>query len=102
MEINITREDLIKLLLNLLILHFEEMDEEIDLAEGEQTKLFGGDGILDSLGLVSFVVTVEEALEDEYGISVILADEKAMSRRTSPFSRISYLVDYIIELIKQD
>ena len=102
MEKNITREDLIKLLLNLLTLHFKEMDEEIDLTEGEQTKLFGGDGILDSLSLVSFIVTVEEALEDEYGISVILADEKAMSRRTSPFSRISYLVDYIIELIKQD
>lgn len=99
---NITREDLIKLLLNLLTLHFEEMDEEIDLSDGEQTKLFGGDGILDSLGLVSFIVTVEEALEDEYGILVILADEKAMSRRTSPFSRISYLVDYIMELIKQD
>lgn len=102
MEKNITREDLIKLLLNLLTLHFKEMDEEIDLTEGEQTKLFGGDGILDSLSLVSFIVTAEEALEDEYGISVILADEKAMSRRTSPFSRISYLVDYIIELIKQD
>jgi hypothetical protein len=102
MEKNIAREDLVKLLLKLLTLHFEEMDEEIDLSEGEQTKLFGGDGILDSLGLVGFIVTVEEALEDEYGISVILADEKAMSRRTSPFSRISYLIDYIIELIKLD
>ena len=102
MEKNISREDLIKLLLGLLSLHFEEINEQIDLSEGEQTKLFGGDGILDSLGLVSYIVNVEEALEDEYGVSVILADEKAMSRRTSPFSRISYLVDYIIELIKQD
>ena len=102
MEKNISREDLIKLLLGLLTLHFEEINEQIDLSEGEQTKLFGGDGILDSLGLVSYIVNVEEALEDEYGVSVILADEKAMSRRTSPFSRISYLVDYIIELIKQD
>ena len=102
MEKNISREDLIKFLLGLLTLHFEEINEQIDLSEGEQTKLFGGDGILDSLGLVSYIVNVEEALEDEYGVSVILADEKAMSRRTSPFSRISYLVDYIIELIKQD
>jgi acyl carrier protein len=102
MEKNLSREDLIKLLLGLLTLHFEEINEQIDLSEGEQTKLFGGDGILDSLGLVSYIVNVEEVLEDEYGISVILADEKAMSRRTSPFSRISYLVDYIIELIKQD
>ena len=102
MKENIKREELLNTILNLLVLHFEEMGEEVDLTEGEQTKLFGGDGVLDSLGLVSFIVTVEEALEDEYGISLILADEKAMSRRTSPFSRISYLVDYIIELIKQD
>lgn len=102
MEANLTREDLNKLLLNLLSKHFEELQEDTSLISGDQTKLFGGDGILDSLGLVSYIVAVEEALEDEYGISVILADEKAMSRRTSPFSRVSYLVDYIFELIKQD
>jgi acyl carrier protein len=101
MNDNVTREELIKLLINLLALHFEEMEEIVDLSNGEHTRLFGGDGILDSLSLVSFIVSVEEALEDQYGISVILADEKAMSRRTSPFSRISYLIDYIFELIKE-
>ena len=95
----IKREKLVDLVMNLLIIYFEENDEVIDLSDGEQTKLFGGDGLLDSLGLVTFIVSVEEALEDELGISVVLADEKAMSRRTSPFSRVSYLVDYIIELV---
>jgi acyl carrier protein len=96
----ITRDELVNLILNLLQKHFEESNERIDLKEGEMTKLFGGDGVLNSLGLVSFIVSVEEALEDEFGISILLADEKAMSRRTSPFSRVSNLVDYILELIK--
>ena len=96
----ITHDELINLILNLLQKHFEESNERIDLKEGEMTKLFGGDGVLNSLGLVSFIVSVEEALEDEFGISIRLADEKAMSRRTSPFSRVSNLVDYILELIK--
>lgn len=96
----INREELVNLILNLLKRHFEESNETIDLKEGEMTKLFGGDGVLNSLGLVSFIVEVEEALEDEFGISILLADEKAMSRRTSPFSRISYLVDYILEILK--
>lgn len=96
----ITHGELVNLILNLLQKHFEESNERIDLKEGEMTKLFGGDGVLDSLGLVSFIVSVEEALEDEFGISILLADEKAMSRRTSPFSRVSNLVDYILELIK--
>ncbi len=65
-------------------------------------KLFGGESLLDSLGLVSFIVSIEEEIEDKLGISIILADEKAMSRRTSPFSRVSYLVDYILEIINLD
>lgn len=94
------REKIVDLVLNSLKIYFEENNEVVDLTEGESTKLFGGDGVLDSIGLVSFIVAVEEALEDEFDVSIVLADEKAMSRRTSPFSRVSYLVDYIFELVK--
>lgn len=96
----VEREKILDLVLNSLKVYFEENNEVVDLSEEEQTKLFGGDGVLDSIGLVSFIVAVEEALEDEFDISIVLADEKAMSRRTSPFSRVSYLVDYIIEVVK--
>lgn len=98
----IVRENIINLLLSTLKSHFEEINESVELTEKENIKLFGGDGLLDSIGLVSFVVEVEEKLEDEYNISVVLADEKAMSRRTSPFAKISYLADYIIEVINDD
>jgi hypothetical protein len=78
-----------------------EYELTFNYSEGENTRLFGSDGILDSLGLVSFIVTVEEALEEKLNISIVLADEKAMSRRTSPFIRISYLADYILEIINK-
>jgi acyl carrier protein len=71
----------------------------INLSNKEETRLFGGGATLDSLSLVSLIVEIEEKIEDTFGVSLILADEKAMSRRTSPFSKISYLVDYIEELI---
>ena len=77
----------------------EEYDQTIDLSEGEKTRLFGGNGQLDSLGLVSLVVNIEEDIEQELGIILVLADEKALSRRTSPFSRIGNLIDYIDELV---
>jgi hypothetical protein len=96
------RENIINLLLSTLEVHFNEINEPVDLSERENIKLFGGDGLLDSIGLVSFVVEVEESLEDEFNVSVILADEKAMSRRTSPFARISYLADYILEVVNED
>lgn len=102
MKKNIERENIINLLLTTLEAHFDEINESVDLTEKENVKLFGGDGLLDSIGLVSYVVEVEEKLGDEYDISVILADEKAMSRRTSPFARVSYLADYILEVVNED
>lgn len=98
----IDRENIVNLLLSTLEAHFDEINESVDLSVREDIKLFGGDGLLDSIGLVSYVVEVEEKLEDEYDISVVLADEKAMSRRTSPFARISYLADYILEVVNED
>ncbi len=91
----------VNLLLTVLKSHFDEINEVVNLTEGENIKLFGGDGLLDSIGLVSYIVEVEEKLEDEYGFSIVLANEKAMSRRTSPFARISYLADYIVEEINE-
>jgi acyl carrier protein len=68
----------------------------------EETKLFGSDAPLDSMELVSLIVEIEEAIQDETGLAIILADEKAMARRTSPFSRVVYLIDYIVELLSEN
>ncbi|MDI6046666.1 hypothetical protein [Flavobacterium yafengii] len=100
MNSQIDRKLVTELVLKTLKDYLEENELEVYLSEDEDAKLFGGDGILDSLGLVSFIVSVEEAIEDEFNISIILADEKAMSRRTSPFGRISYLIDYIYDVIQ--
>tara|TARA_B100001094_G_scaffold110677_1_gene106578 strand:- start:8117 stop:8410 length:294 start_codon:yes stop_codon:yes gene_type:complete len=73
----------------------EEFEETVKLSL--DSKLFGGGGPLDSMALVNLVVELEELIQDDYGITITLADEKAMSRRTSPFSRVKYLIDYIKE-----
>jgi acyl carrier protein len=56
--------------------------------------LFGPDSPLDSLGLVSLLFDIEEALRDE-GIDVSLSDERAMSQTKSPFRSVPALVDFI-------
>ena len=78
----------------------EELGEKIKIKI--DSKLFGAGGPLDSMALVNLVLELEEFVEDEYGKTITLADEKAMSRRTSPFSRVSYLINYINEKIKSD
>jgi acyl carrier protein len=102
MENKVTRIEILKLVFSTLETYCIENDIPVNLSQDEELKLFGGESLLDSLGLVSLIVSIEEAIEDKFNTSTILADEKAMSRRTSPFSRVSYLVDYILELINAD
>jgi acyl carrier protein len=65
-----------------------------------ETPLFGPDGLLDSLGLVSFIVAVEQTIEDVYGVAISLADDKAMSQRQSPYRTIGSLAHYTSQLIQ--
>lgn len=98
----LNREQISKIVFNSIQKYQDEFDQIIDLSEGEKTRLFGGNGQLDSLGLVSLVVKIEEDIEQELGVTLVLADEKALSRRTSPFSRIGHLIDYIEELVSSE
>lgn len=54
-----------------------------------------GDGGLDSMGLVQFIVLVEERVEDSTGVSVRLASDKAMSQKRSPFATLGALADFV-------
>ncbi len=62
------------------------------------TLLFGANGVLDSLALVSLIADLETMVEERMGIRVTLADERAMSRNRSPFRTADTLVDYIREM----
>ena len=62
------------------------------------TRLYGSNGILDSLGLVALVTDLEDAIYVKFSKSVVLADEKAMSQQTSPFRSIGSLSEYIMKV----
>lgn len=84
----------------------EEINDSLE--EGEQlsksldTVLFGDGALLDSIGLVNFIVTTERIVEEVTNKSVTLASEKAFSRRQSPFRTVGTLADYIEELLKEE
>ena len=62
------------------------------------TLLFGESGLLDSVGLVSLIVAIEQEIENDLGVSIVLADERAMSQKNSPFRSIGALADYAASL----
>jgi acyl carrier protein len=67
---------------------------EVPIAKTPDTLLFGQGGRLDSVGLVNLVVSMEQSIEDRFGVSVSLADESAVSQARSPFRDVQTLADF--------
>jgi acyl carrier protein len=63
------------------------------------TELFGGASGIDSLSLVRIVAEVEREAEEQFEKRVVLADERAMSRRNSPFRTVGTLAELLEERI---
>ena len=83
----------------------EEINELLGLTDHPLQKsfdavLFGPDSPLDSIGLISFIVAVEDRIEDQTQKRITLATETAMSRKSSPFRNLAALAEYIHELLQ--
>jgi acyl carrier protein len=60
--------------------------------------IFGDASPLDSLGLVALLIEIEERLADR-GMTITLANERALSRARSPFRDVPTLLTYLEELV---
>jgi acyl carrier protein len=69
------------------------------IPETAEAMLFGRGGKLDSLGLVNLILVVEEHIEKSYGVTLALADERAVSQERSPFRSVHRLAEYICVLL---
>lgn len=76
-----------------------EADQQLQVRP--ESPIFGSDGPLDSLELVALAMDIEDAFA-ERGFDISLSDEKAMSKRHSPFRDISSLVAYLQDLLSAE
>ena len=96
----VNRDGVLKVMFAVIDEINETLRPDRQLQKSVETHLFGKQGKLDSLGLVNFIVSLEQGVADEFGLAVTLADEKAFSRETSPFRTVDSLADYVIERLK--
>jgi hypothetical protein len=82
--------------------HNELSDDKVDLARGDAAPIYGVDGVLDSIALVSLVLAVEQGIEDQLGVVVTLADAKAASQKSSPFRTIGSFVEYAAARVREE
>lgn len=92
-----------KNVLNLVLETVKEIGEDQNnqalIDATEDTRLFGEN--LDSMGIVFLVTDLESRISDELDLDLTLADERAMSQKTSPFRSVKTLVKYANTLIEE-
>lgn len=95
------RDDVLRIVLTLLDEALANAGTATDVAVGDSTPLIGRGSAIDSLGLVHLIVGVEQRVQDEHGLSITVADDRAMSQRNSPFRTVSALTDYVHMLVEE-
>ena len=61
-----------------------------------ETVIVGPEAVIDSIGVVSLIVDIEQRLEMDHQVSVTLANDRAMSQRSSPFRSPAVLAEHIL------
>lgn len=92
----IARNDAYEIVLTSLKEVFAQAGTDAPSSITEATVLVGADAVLDSLGVVQLIVEVEQRVEQGHGISITLANDKAMSQKNSPFRTVGVLADHVV------
>ncbi len=78
-----------------------EQPPNAQVAVNEDTLLLGEHSLLDSLSLISVIIDVETAVQDELGRTVSLTDDRAMSHQPSPYVDVRALLTYLLLLLSE-
>lgn len=71
------------------------------LPKAIDTPIHGSETALDSLDLINFTVAVEENVERDFGVSLVLADDRALAQEPSPFASVGALATYVESLLEE-
>ena len=73
----------------------------IKLEKSPDAVLYGKSGVLESLDFVTFIMEIEEQVQEEFGVDLMITDENLLSKEKSPFSTLGTLTDYLAEALKE-
>jgi acyl carrier protein len=95
------RDDVVEAIYEAIRRTNEARPPEAALTCSEDTVFFGQGGSLDSLGLVSLILDVEELVNARWGTALVLADERAVAQRRNPFRDVTSLADHVMSRLME-
>lgn len=98
-NINNVREQILPIVLEGIKVINQNLEQPLPLEQLYGCPIYGSANGIDSISLVALISIIEDSVENQLNHSIIIANEKSMSRRNTPFLTVGTLVDYICELI---
>ncbi len=80
----------------------KQLPKGVHVEKSLDAPLYGKASKLESIDLVGFIIEVEEKVRDEFGASITIADDRAMSQQNSPFLTLGTLADYVSGLLEEN
>lgn len=80
----------------------KQLPKGVHVEKSLDSPLYGKNGRLESIDVVTLIMEVEDQIRNELGISITIADDRAMSQQNSPFLTIQTLTDYVTELVTEN
>lgn len=95
-----TKEFILKLIYSIIDEHNLLNPEDLKLEKSLKTSLFGNESNLDSLGLVNFLVEVENTIKINIDQDICVINEELFLDENGPYDNVETLLDYILKQIK--
>jgi hypothetical protein len=89
------REQALRILYETIDVVNQQLPPARRLRKAPETVIVGVSGSLDSLGIVSFIVTLEEKAGEVVGAPVVLLDEAMLVAEDSPFRSVATLTSHL-------
>ena len=89
-----TRDDIIEMIFTVFDQLMEQSDD-LSLEKSVNSPLAGEGSALDSLGLVNFIVALEQKLHQELDTSVTIADPELIVGEAQPLKSVGALADFL-------
>jgi acyl carrier protein len=71
------------------------LEQPVDVSRGADSALYGPGGVIDSLGLVSIIVELEQLVERDLGATLHLADVSDLPAEAEPFATLGSMAAYV-------
>ena len=95
-----TKEFILKLIYSIIDEHNLLNPEDLKLEKSLKTSLFGNESNLDSLGLVNFLVEVENTIKINIDKEICVINEELFLDEIGPYDSVETLLDYIFKQVK--